>query len=141
MSHHTPLIRIALISSALLNCAPAFATEDGVPAASADQRPALSPKEAGARFGQALGAIEICYGSKVTDKAKALGDSYNGAEQEAFKAQAGKIYDAWVKVKNCKNQQDPNQCKIMMDKSCAMAEAEIGSSGSAMPGLVEFMRH
>ena len=101
---------------------------------------ALSPREAGARYGQALGAVEICYGSKITGIADALSKSFSGADQDVFKAQAGKIYDAWIKVKGCVDQADPNKCKIIMDKSCLSAEAEIGTSGSALPGLVDFAK-
>ncbi len=100
----------------------------------------LSPKEAGARYGQALGAVEICIGSKVTDKAKALGEPFKDAELEDYKKQAAKVYDAWLKVKGCSRQVDPNQCKIIMDKSCEAAEAEIGPTGKVMPGLVEFLK-
>ena len=101
----------------------------------------LTAKDSGTRFGQALGAIEVCYGSKVTDKANALEANYAGAELEDFKTQAAKILEKWLKVKDCRKQNDPNQCKIIMDKSCLAAEAEIGPAGTAMPGLVEFMKH
>ena len=97
----------------------------------------LTPKDAGARYGQALGAVEICIGAKVTDRASALNSVYSGADLEAFKAQAAKIYDAWIKVKNCVRQDDPNQCKVIMDESCAAAIAEIGPAGTAIPGLLE----
>lgn len=99
---------------------------------------ALSPKDAGARYGQALGAVEICIGSKVTEKSKALEAGYSGADLDAFKLQAAKVFDAWLKVKACARSDDPNQCKIIMDRSCEAAAAEIGASGSAIPGLVEF---
>ncbi len=95
-------------------------------------------KDAGIRYGQALGVLEVCYGSKLTDKAKALEQAYAGGDLEAFKASAASVYEAWVKVRACSNQKDPNTCKIIMDRSCQMAEGEIGPSGSAMPGLVEF---
>lgn len=99
---------------------------------------ALSVREAGVRYGQALGAIEICHGSKLTDKANSLGAAYQGADQDTFKASAARVYEAWLKVKACANQRDPNQCKIIMDKSCLTAEAEVGAQGSVVPGLVEF---
>jgi hypothetical protein len=125
-------ISVALIS-------PSSAEEKATaPAAAA---PIVTAKDAGARYGQALGAVEVCFGSKVTDKATALETSYSGGDQEAFKAQAAKIFEAWHKVKACADQVDPNRCKIIMDKSCLAAEAEIGSAGTAMPGLVEFQKH
>jgi hypothetical protein len=121
---------------------PAAAAEDVVAAARAAVTTAgLTPKDAGARYGQALGAVEICIGSKVTEKASALNSVYSGAELEAFKAQAAKIYDAWIKVKNCVREDDPNQCKVIMDESCAAALSEIGPSGTALPGLLEMPGH
>lgn len=105
------------------------------------QADTLTPKEAGARYGQALGAREVCYGSKLTAKAEALPAAYTGSELESFKAEAAKIYDAWLAVRACARQSDPNQCKIIMDKSCLAAQAEIGADGNAVPGLVEFLKH
>ncbi len=127
-------VNVALIPSAYA----------GEQAATADAPPpaaAISPKDAGARYGQALGAVEICFGSKVTDKTKRLENYYSGSDQEDFKAQAAKIYEAWRKVKSCADQVDPNRCKIIMDKSCLAAEAEIGSGGNVLPGLVDFVKH
>lgn len=99
---------------------------------------ALSPRDTGARYGQALGALEICHGARLTAAGDALRSAFAGSDNEVFKAQAAKIFDAWMAVKNCVNGRDPNQCKIIMDKSCAAAEAEIGENGSVMPGLLEF---
>jgi hypothetical protein len=129
---------IALATSAFLISPTTAEEKTATPAAAA---PIATAKDAGARYGQALGAVEVCFGSKVTDKAKALEGSYTGGDQEVFKAQAAKIFEAWHKVKACADQVDPNRCKIAMDKSCLAAEAEIGSAGTAMPGLVEFVKH
>lgn len=101
---------------------------------------ATGPKDAGVRYGQALGVLEVCYGSKLTDKAKGLEQTFKGADLDAFKLAAANVYDAWVKVRSCTNQKDPNTCKIIMDKSCLAAEAEIGPAGTALPGLVEFLK-
>lgn len=137
--------RFIRIGAALAGCAAVAAAsraaEPDTPADTGKADAAISAKNAGARYGHALGAVEICYGSKVTDAAKAMADRFSGADRDAFQAQAGKVYEAWHAVKNCANQNDPNQCKIIMDKSCAAAEAEIGAAGSAMPGLVEFAKH
>jgi hypothetical protein len=120
----------------------AFAVFIALPSrADAADTAAPSVLEVGARYGQALGALEVCYGSKLTDKGKALEASFTGADQDKFKAQAAKIFDMWQKIKGCTNQRDPNQCKIIMDKSCLAAENEIGQTGTAMPGLVEFLKH
>lgn len=103
--------------------------------------PPTTPRDAGARYGQALGAAEVCYGAKITAKADALSKSYAGPDQDIFKATAAKIFNAWLSVKRCVNPNDPNTCKVIMDKSCMQAEAEIGANGSAVPGLVEFIAH
>jgi hypothetical protein len=97
----------------------------------------LTPQEAGARYGEALGAIEICDGTALTDKAKNLKSSFAGAELDRFTAQAAKIYSAWVTVKNCVHQHDPNPCRIITQKSCLEAISEIGPHGSALPGLLD----
>ncbi len=112
---------------------PDTATPAGAPAAATDAR------AAGARYGQALGAVEICVGSKVTDKAKGLGAAFKDGDLETYTQQAAKVYDTWLKVKDCRKD-DPNQCKIIMDKSCEAAETEIGPDGTVMPGLVEFLK-
>lgn len=101
----------------------------------------LSPQEAGARYGEALGAIEVCDGTALTDKAKNLKASFSGAELDRFTAQAAKIYSAWVTVKNCVHQNDPNPCRIIMQKSCLEAMSEIGPQGSALPGLLDVRNH
>jgi hypothetical protein len=139
MSISLPALMAAVIAASPLLTLAAAADPAAAPATAG--APAVSALEAGARYGQALGAVEICYGSKVTDKAKALQSAYTGAELEAFQTQAAKIFEAWRQVKACANQFDPNQCKIIMDKSCLGAEAEIGAAGTAIPGLVEFMKH
>ena len=133
------LIAFATIQTANL----AFAEDAAKPDASAQAAIAtiITPRDAGARYGQALGTVEICYGSKITDKGKTLGDAFIGTDQADFKAQSAKIFEAWVKVKNCSDQRDPNLCKIIMDKSCLAAEAEIGVNGTVMPGLVDFAKH
>ncbi len=97
----------------------------------------LTARDVGARYGQALGAVEVCVGAKASEMATALSYLYAGDDLEAFKAQTAKIYDAWIKVKNCVRQDDPNQCKVIVDESCAAAVAEIGPKGTALPGLLE----
>lgn len=123
------------MTAASRRCASALALVIASASPSRADEPA-TPRDAGARYGQALGAVEICIGSTVTDKAKALAASYAGDDLAAFKEQAAKVYDAWLKVKACTRQDDPNQCKVIMDRSCLAAEAEIGAS--AIAGLVDF---
>jgi hypothetical protein len=138
VTHWSGLFAVAVVAliSFSVTTAAAEPSEDAVASARAAVA-GLSPKDVGARYGQALGAIEICIGAKVTDKASALNSVYSGSDLETFKAQAAKIYDAWLKVKHCVRQDDPNQCKVIMDESCAAAIAEIGPSGTAVPGLLD----
>ncbi|WP_156150789.1 hypothetical protein [Hyphomicrobium sp. 99] len=100
----------------------------------------LTPRDTGSRYGQALGAVELCTGAKVTDKASTLPALYSGEELDIFNAQQKKIYDAWIRVKHCVREDDPNQCKVIIDESCAAALTEIGPKGTAFPGLLEFNR-
>ncbi|MGO4685718.1 hypothetical protein [Hyphomicrobium sp. 2TAF46] len=100
----------------------------------------LTPRDTGSRYGQALGAVELCTGAKVTGKASALPVLYTGTELDEFNAQQKKIYDAWIRVKHCVREDDPNQCKVIVDESCAAALTEIGPKGTAFPGLLEFSR-
>jgi hypothetical protein len=101
----------------------------------------MTPRDVGARYGQARGAVEVCTGTKTTDRVSALDAIYTGADLEAFKTQAAKIYDAWIKVKRCVGQDDPNQCAVIMDESCAAAITEIGPAGTVLPGLLEAAKH
>ena len=102
MLKRLPIASLCLIASTAWIACPAAAEPEAPPASppaataakdAPSPKDALTPKDAGARYGQALGAIEICHGSKVTDKAEALTKSFAGADQETFKAQAAKIYD------------------------------------------------
>ncbi|MFA5955533.1 hypothetical protein [Hyphomicrobium sp.] len=94
--------------------------------------------DAGARYGEALGAIEICDGAKLTDKAINLKSSFAGLDLDRFTAQAAKVYEAWANIKHCVQPNDPNPCRIIIQKSCLEAISEIGPEGSVMPGLLDF---
>ncbi len=96
----------------------------------------VSAQEAGARYGQALGAIEVCDGAKLTDKAKNLKASFAGPDLDKFTSQAAKVYEAWATVKHCVLPRDPNPCRIIIEKSCSAAISEIGPAGSSVPGLI-----
>ncbi len=97
----------------------------------------LTPYDVGSRYGQALGAAETCAGGKVTDKTSILASLYTGANLEEFKAQEKKIYDAWMNAKHCVRDDHPDQCKVIIDESCAAAISEIGPKGTVLPGLFE----
>jgi len=84
----------------------------------------VTAQEAGARFGEALGAIEICDGTSLSDKATTLKASFSGADIERFTSQATKVYGAWLTVKHCVRPNDPNPCRIIIQKSCLAAISE-----------------
>lgn len=123
----------AHLAAVLIALYPLHALAAGEPQAGA-------ARDDGLRYGQALGVLEVCHGSKMTDKGKALESKYTGADLESFKTAAAGTLEAWMKVRACANQKDPNTCKIIMDRSCQAAEREIGQEGNAIPGLVEFLK-
>lgn len=99
--------------------------------------PSLSAKDAGARYGEAAGAVLVCYGLKITPRVAALRARYQGDELAEFDAQAGKILSAWRETLNCTHADGPNDCKVSQQWSCQQAVQEIGPAGSKVPGLVE----
>jgi hypothetical protein len=99
--------------------------------------PNLSAKDAGARYGEAAGAVLVCYGLKITPRVAELRARYQGDDLAAFDAQAGKILLAWKDTLNCTHSDGPNDCKVSQQWSCRLAVQEIGPEGSKVPGLVE----
>lgn len=97
----------------------------------------LSAREAGARYGEAAGAVLVCYGLKITPQVAELRGRYQGADLAEFDAQAGKVLEAWREALNCKHAEGPNDCKVSQQWSCRQAMREIGPSGSEVRGLVE----
>ncbi len=97
----------------------------------------LSPKDAGARYGEAAGAVLVCYGLKITPQVAELRGRYQGADLDEFDAQAGKVLKAWRETLNCEHAEGPNDCKVSQQWSCRQAMQEIGPSGSEVRGLVE----
>lgn len=95
----------------------------------------LTPYDIGSRYAQARGASETCPGGKLTDKAAVLPSVYNGPELDLFNAQEKKIYDAWMRAKHCPQDDPSNECRLVIEESCAAAVSEIGPAGSALPGL------
>lgn len=98
---------------------------------------ALSPKDAGARYGEAAGAALVCYGLKITPRVADLRARYQGADLDEFDAQAGKILQAWREALDCQHADGPNDCKISQQWSCRQALQEIGPAGTALRGLLE----
>jgi hypothetical protein len=134
-----PTCLLLLVGAAAVLAAPGFV--DAGPAVEATDvaRSAvaqMTPHEVGSRYGQALGAIEICPGAQTTAKVPALNTLYTGADLQTFKAQATKIYDAWIKLKQCAIVDDPSECRVVIEESCAAATTEIGPSGTVFPGLL-----
>jgi hypothetical protein len=101
------------------------------------ETPSLSAKDAGARYGEAAGAVLVCYGLKITPRVAELRARYEGDELAEFDAQAGKILSAWRETLNCTHADGPNDCKVSQQWSCRLAVQEIGPAGSKVPGLVE----
>src|SRR4029078_4031206 len=96
----------------------------------------LSAKEAGARYGEAAGAVLVCYGLKITPQVADLRARYQGDDLTELDAQAGKILKVWRETLNCQHADGPNDCKVSQQWSCRQAMEEIGPSGSAVRGLV-----
>lgn len=99
-----------------------------------------SPREDGARYGQAIGATLMCYKLETTDELAALKTRYSGSELNVFSAEAEKIVAAWRAVQTCKTAGGPNSCRLTQVWSCEEAVREIGPNGSALPGLVRIKR-
>ncbi|MEZ5899274.1 MAG: hypothetical protein R3D51_07235 [Hyphomicrobiaceae bacterium] len=96
-----------------------------------------TPREAGARYAQALGAAEVCPGVRASKMVEALKHEFHGEALYQFNAQAATVYGEWLKVKNCMAPHDPNPCRIVVQLSCKAAISEIGPNGSAYPDLLQ----
>lgn len=129
-----------LICAAVALTSPSFAAAPAVAEATDAARSAvaqMTPHDAGSRYGQALGAIEICPDTRTTVKVPALNTIYTGPDFQAFQTQASRIYNAWIKLKQCATIEDPSECRVVVEESCAAAITEIGPSGTVFPGLLE----
>jgi hypothetical protein len=94
----------------------------------------LSPQEAGARYGQALGAGRLCKGFKVLPGAEELAATFKGEELATFKRAAARVVQAWQSTTDC--QDGPNICMRSHMASCHEAMREIGPKGVRYPGLI-----
>lgn len=97
----------------------------------------LDARQAGARYGQALGVALVCYGLKTTPAVERLPTNYTGADADLFKAESEKVLLAWRDAKTCKKAGGPNECRLIHEWSCRDAVLEIGPEGTKLPGLVE----
>jgi hypothetical protein len=102
--------------------------------------PKLDPREAGARYGQALGVALVCYGLRTTSAVDSLPAIYANEAQPAFREEAEKVLATWRKASSCKTAGGPNPCRLAHEWSCRDALIEIGPNGSKLPGLIEKKR-
>lgn len=116
-----------LVVAALVACA-------GVAAAGTAP---LSPRDAGARQGQAIGAAIVCPGTHLTKKAEDLASGLSGADLETFNTQSAKVVETWRELLSCDLKGGPDKCRIINQKSCLEAAQEIGPAGTVLPGLIE----
>ena len=99
---------------------------------------APDPKEAGARYGQALGAVLACPGFRPGAGLGPLMSRFSGSDLETFKAQAARVLGLWQQVKTCNAAAaGPDQCQVVQVKSCREALAEVGPTGTQQPRLIE----
>lgn len=96
----------------------------------------LSPNEAGARYGQALGVELMCLDLKMQPAAEALKATYQGTGLDTFTAQSNKVLEMWKDALSCRQAGGPNECKLSHMWSCREALKEIGPGGSKIPGLI-----
>ena len=126
-----------LILAATMSLLPVISASAG-PAAGSE---ALSPRDLGARYGQALGASLACPGTRVTEKAEALSAGMRDEAREEFKRQAAVVVALWRKIPACDGAtHGPNQCKLANNVSCREAYLDIGPEGRHLPGLIEWQR-
>lgn len=95
------------------------------------------PREAGIRYGQALGMAAVCVNMQPTAKAEALARAFSGQDLETFRKQADAVLLSWKKLLQCGHTKDPNPCRLSHQMSCREAFKEIGTYGAVAPGLVE----
>jgi prophage DNA circulation protein len=125
--------------SSLLRAFSALSLSFAAFSASAQQPAALSARDAGARYGQALGVALVCYGLRTRPEALAsLAATYSDASgREDFQAEADKVLKSWQEASSCQRAGGPNTCRLIHEWSCRDALLEIGPSGTKAPGLVE----
>lgn len=97
----------------------------------------LEPREAGARYGQALGATLVCDGLRTTDAVPLLPATYADKDRQAFDREADKVLTAWREASICHAAGGPNPCRLAHIWSCRDALREIGPDGTKLPGLIQ----
>ncbi len=97
----------------------------------------LEPREAGARYGQALGAALVCYGLSTTAAVPLLPATYVDKDRQAFDQEADRVLLAWREASICHAAGGPNPCRLAYLWSCRDAVREIGPNGTKLPGLIQ----
>ncbi len=123
------LTAVALATAAMAAKTPSLAATTG-PAE-------LSPRNAGARYGQAAGVALVCYGIRTTAAIEPLKSRFTGADLLTFNEEAEKVLASWRDLQTCRDSSGPNECRLTQVWSCRDALREIGPNGTALPGLVE----
>ena len=114
----------------------------GATGAEAGDKPALTAAQAGQHYGLVRAAAEFCPGGIITEKGKAFAAPYDsGPDAATFKAEADKIVEAWRIGTRCvEGEMDRTQlsmCTSMHLKNCRAAWAQMGPTGSVLPGLID----
>ena len=123
---------------AVLAMTPALVA-DG-PRAGAPVTTGLGADEAGVRYGQALGAMAVCRGVQVTIEARMLRARFQGPQLELFDRRAAEVSRLWARMASCVEAPEINMCRLVKERNCMDAEAQIGPRGSAIPRLIEMIR-
>lgn len=97
----------------------------------------LSAREAGARYGQAVGAGLSCREAKTAKDASDLQDQFTGVELAEFQKEAALVVSLWKKSLSCEDMREINMCRVMKERNCRDALREIGPRGTAYPGLLD----
>lgn len=99
-----------------------------------------NPRDAGIRYGQAVGMAAVCIDMKPTQKAEALPGAFAGPDLEKFTVQADTVLRSWKKTLACAHTADPNPCRLAHQLSCREGYKEIGPGGIVVDGLVEMSK-
>lgn len=127
------------LGKAVLAAAYASMAANAGSAAAAAHEP-RTPKDFGARYGQALGASLVCPFIHLLPEADALLKRHSGDNLAAFQAEAKRVALIWQKTLACDPRADINRCRILSEKSCSEAIREIGPEGTVAKGLIEFRK-
>lgn len=115
----------------------------GVDRAMASDPAPLTVKDLGVRHGQAIAAVRICPGARLTVKVATLGTNLTRPDLAVFRDESDRILTAWASAFSCRDV-DPaqtreiNGCRRAKILSCNQTWREIGPEGTELPGLIQF---